>query len=271
MSQSLTVPLTTGGSAPVVLPMVGLGLYRVRDDQAAELVQTAFELGYRGIDTAQLYDNEEGVGRALAGSAMLRDQIFVTSKLGNDDHGYNPTMRAFDATMRRLGPAMFDYLDLYLIHWPCPDQDQYVASWQAMRSLRQSGQVRAVGVSNFDVDQLRRLADETGEMPSLNQVKLNPWNQQRSLREFHAEHGIVTQAWAPLARAGGRLEDPVIVQIAAEQDRTPAQVVLRWHLQHSIVVIPKSGSPVRLAENIDLFDFELDQDQMSRVDGLDKT
>ncbi|HEY8373857.1 MAG TPA: aldo/keto reductase [Pseudonocardiaceae bacterium] len=249
----------------VQMPQLGFGVWQVPDDQATEAVSTALEAGYRSIDTAAIYGNEEGVGRAIASSGLPREELFVTTKLWNSDQGYDSTLRAFDASLARLG---LDYVDLYLIHWPVPSRDRYVDTWRAFEKLLSDGRVRAIGVSNFHIPHLQRLLDETGTVPVINQIELHPGLQQDELRAFHAEHGIATEAWSPLAQGGEVLRNPVITEIAARHGRTPAQVVLRWHLQLGNVVIPKSVTPSRIRENIDVFGFELSQDDMTAIAGL---
>jgi len=224
-------------------------------------------VGYRSIDTARLYGNEEGVGRAIAATELPRDDLFITTKVWNDDHGFDSTLAAFDASMGRLG---LDVLDLFLIHWPTPARDRYVDTWKALLKLRDDGRVRAVGVCNFEVEHLQRLHDETGELPAINQVELHPYLQQAALREFHAANGILTEAWSPLASGGSVLGDEVVRRIAAKHGVTPAQAILRWHLQLGNVVIPKSVTPSRIAENFDVFGFELDDDDLAAFAPLDR-
>lgn len=251
----------------VRMPQLGIGVWRASDREADDSVTEALRLGYRSIDTAAMYGNEPGVGRAVAASGVPRDQLFVTTKLNNPDHGYDPALRAFDASLSRLG---FDYVDLYLIHWPQPRQNRYVETWRALEKLYADGRTRAVGVSNFQIAHLRRLLDETDVVPALNQIELHPYLAQSQLRAFHAEHGIATEAWSPLAKGGALLRDQVITTLAAKYDRTPAQVVLRWHIQHGNVVIPKSVHAERIAENFDVFGFELATDDMAAIDDLDR-
>lgn len=249
----------------VSMPQLGFGVWQVADDVAEEAVATAIEVGYRSIDTAKLYANEGGVGRAVRASGLAREELFITTKLWNNEHAYDAALRAFDASMDRLG---LDVLDLYLIHWPVPSQGRYLDAWRALERLHADGRVRAIGVSNFTVATLERLFAETGVVPAVNQIELHPRLAQRELRAFHAKHGIATEAWSPLGQ-GRLLGDPVLAEIAAAVGRTPAQVVLRWHLQLGNVVIPKSVTPARIAENFAVFDFTLDDDQLAAIDSLD--
>lgn len=248
----------------VEIPQLGFGVYKVPQDEVEAAVATALEVGYRHIDTAKLYDNEEGVGRAVRSSGIPRDEIFVTTKIWNDDHGYDETLAAFDASMARLG---LDVLDLLLIHWPCPGQDRYVETWRALERLQSNGRVRSIGVSNFHVHHLHRLLAETSVVPSINQVELHPLLPQDELRMFDTAHGIVTEAWSPLAR-GALLDDPSIGAIAARIGRTPTQVVIAWHLALGNVVIPKSVTPSRIAENFDVLDIELTDDDVAAITGI---
>ncbi|WP_207401107.1 aldo/keto reductase [Actinomadura roseirufa] len=249
------------------MPQLGFGVFQVPDEEAETAVRTALELGYRSIDTASAYQNEEGVGRALRASGVPREELFVTTKLWNSDQGYDSALRAFDASLDRLG---LEYLDLYLIHWPTPGRGAYTETWRAFEWLKAGGRVRSIGVSNFTVETLGRLLEETEVVPVVNQVELHPYFQQDGLRVFHREHGIHTEAWAPLGQGRGLLDDPALARVAAAHGRTPAQVVLRWHLQLGNVVIPKSATPSRIAENIDVFGFELSTDDMKALAELDK-
>jgi 2,5-diketo-D-gluconate reductase A len=251
----------------VEMPQLGYGVWQVPDAEAEQAVSTALEAGYRSIDTAAIYGNEEGTGKAINGSGVPREDIFVTTKLWNGDQGYDATLRAFDTSLRKLG---LDYVDLYLIHWPLPAKDRYVDTYKAFEKLYADGRVRAIGVSNFLPEHLRRLIDETSVLPAVNQIELHPHLQQRAAREFHAEQGIATEAWSPLGQGKGLLEVPAIVAIAQKHDRTPAQVVLRWHLQLGNVVIPKSVTPSRIQENIDVFDFSLDTEDLAAISALNE-
>ena len=266
-SATTTVPTVAlrAGAASVEMPQLGFGVWQVPDDEATPAVKAALETGYRSIDTAAIYGNEAGVGRALAESDVAREDVFVTTKVWNADQGYDATLKAFDASVDKLGSAP----DLYLIHWPRPDLDAYVDTYRALQQLREDGRVRAVGVCNFNIDHLQRVHDELGEFPAINQIELHPLMQQAQLREFHAANGIHTEAWSPLAQGGELLADPVIAEIAKKAGRTPAQVILRWHLQLGNVVIPKSVTPERIAANFDVTGFELDDEDLSAIAGLD--
>ncbi|MCW5830884.1 MAG: aldo/keto reductase [Labilithrix sp.] len=249
------------------IPPVGFGTWPLDDDQAERAVTQAIRLGYRLIDTAARYENETGVGRALRGAEVAREQLFVTTKLRGRDHGFDATLRAFDASLGKLG---LDYVDHYLIHWPLPARGLYVESWKAMVRLRKDGRVRSLGVSNFEPEHLTRLIDETGVVPAINQIELHPAFAQPALRAFHAQHGIVTEAWGPLGRGRGYLDSPALVQIAERVGRSAAQVVLRWHLELGNVVIPKSSDPGRMAQNLALFDFALDDEALTALGALDR-
>lgn len=262
-----TVSLTTP-TVPLEMPQLGFGVWQVPDDEVDRVLDVALHTGYRSIDTATVYGNEAGVGRALRATDVPRDQIVVTTKVWNDDQGTAKTRAAFEASMDRLG---LDVIDLYLIHWPVPRQDRFADTWRAMRRLRDDGLVRAIGVCNFGVSQLQRLYDETGEWPAINQVELHPYLTQAQLRAFHEERGIVTEAWSPLASGGSVLGDPVVTGIAAAHGVTPAQAIIRWHLQLGTVVIPKSVTPSRIAENFDVFGFELTGAELAAISALDRS
>lgn len=262
-----TVPLRAG-EGTVSIPQLGFGVWQVPDDEVAPAVETALSDGYRHIDTAKAYENEAGVGRALAASDVPRDEVFVTTKLWNSDQGYDQTLAAFAESHDKLGANT--PVDLYLIHWPVPQKDAYVETFKALLKLRDEGKIRVAGVCNFEVEHLQRLKDETGEFPAINQIELHPLLQQKQLRGFHAANDIVTEAWSPLASGGDVLQDETIAQIATKHGKTPAQVILRWHLQLGNVVIPKSVTPSRIAENFDIFDFELDADDLAAIEKLDQ-
>ncbi|MFC5817733.1 aldo/keto reductase [Nonomuraea harbinensis] len=247
----------------VEIPQLGLGVWKVTDDEAERTVLTALEAGYRHIDTATLYRNEEGVGRAVRASGIPREKLFVTTKLWNSDH--DRVERAFDESLARLG---LDHVDLYLIHWPAPKQNKYVQAWRGLEKIYRDGRARAIGVSNFTVGTLTRLMDETDIVPSINQIELHPYFQQHEMREFHDKNGILTEAWSPLGSGRGLLEDPALAVLSDKHNRTPAQIVLRWHIQIGNVVIPKSVTPSRIKENIDVFDFILDREDMAAIGAM---
>lgn len=245
-------------------PRVGFGVWQIENDVVTPAVQTAIESGYRLIDTAAIYGNEEGVGRAIKTCGLDRKDLFITTKLWNDRHGYDETMAAFNESMDKLG---LDYVDLYLIHWPAPKIGLYVKSWKALIQLRDEGRIKSIGVSNFNQNHLETLLDETGVLPVVNQIELNPRFQQPELREFHAQHNIVTESWSPLGH-GLLWDNPVLTKIAQKHKRSLAQVVLRWHVQLDCMVIPKSVNPERMRENLALFDFSLDEQDMVEITAL---
>ena len=261
-----TIDLRAPGG-PVPIPQLGFGVWQVPEDGVRDAVAEALRVGYRHIDTARIYDNESGTGEAIAASGIPREDIFVTTKVWNDDQGRERTLAAFDASMARLG---LDYLDLFLIHWAAPGRRQYAETWETLLELRGTGRVRAVGVSNFHASHLQDAYDRTGEWPAINQIELHPYLQQRELRAFHAEHGIVTEAWSPLASGKDVLEDPVIATIADKHQITPAQAILGWHLAIGNVVIPKSVAPRRIAENFGSVDVVLDGDDLAAIESLDR-
>ena len=258
-----TVTLTHGAR----MPRLGLGTWPLDDQAVAPVVEWAVGLGYRLIDTAHNYGNERGVGAGLRASGVPREELFVTTKFNKRSHSVRGVRRAAQDSVRRMGVG---YLDLLLIHWPNPWRDRYVAAWQGLIELLKDGQVRAIGVSNFKATHLDRLLDETGVVPDVNQIQLDPRLGRAEIRDYHARHGIVTEAWSPLGADTGLLTDPVITRIAAEHGRTPAQIVLRWHLDLGLVVVPKSSSAARLAENIDVFDIALTPAQLADITALDR-
>ncbi|MGP7818944.1 aldo/keto reductase [Niallia sp. 01092] len=247
----------------VQIPQLGLGVYLVEEGKTiVDTVKTAIQLGYRSIDTAAFYANEEGVGQAIKESAIAREELFITTKLWNDDHGYDATLNAFETSLKKLD---LEYIDLYLIHWP--GKDKYIESWKAFERLYEEGLVKAIGVSNFHEHHLERLMANANEKPTVNQVELHPRLAQEELRQYCKEKDIKVEAWSPLAR-GQLLNEPTIKYIANKHGKSPAQIILRWHLQNDIIVIPKSVSPTRLKENADIFDFQLSMDEMNQIDQL---
>ncbi|MFF0765185.1 aldo/keto reductase [Streptomyces sp. NPDC003737] len=262
MTSVPTVTLNNGEK----IPQLGFGVFQVPDEETTAAVASALEAGYRSIDTAAIYGNESGVGKALSVAGVPREDLFITTKLWNADQGYDATLKAFDASLAKLG---LEYIDLYLIHWPTPARDLYRDSWRAIEKLVADGRVRTPGVSNFQPAHLRRLVDGASLLPAVNQIELHPGLQQTELRAVHAELGIVTEAWSPLAQ-GAVLGDDAITTVARRHDKSPAQVVLRWHLQLGNVVIPKSVTPARIRENLDVFDFTLSDDEMAAIATLDR-
>jgi 2,5-diketo-D-gluconate reductase A len=244
------------------IPQLGFGVFQIPQDETETAVRTALDVGYRLIDTAQGYQNEEGVGAAIEVAGIPRGELFITTKLTNSEQGHDQTLAAFDESMRKLG---MDVLDLFLIHWPIPMFDLYAETWRAFVRLQQEGRVRSIGVSNFEVEHIERIMSETGVVPAVNQIELHPELPQEELRAFHAEHKILTQSWGPLGQGKGLLENRHVVEVAERKSRTPAQVVLRWHLQLGNLVIPKSVTPSRIKENFDVFDFELEDADMTSM------
>jgi len=262
MSDQSTILFHDGNS----IPQVGLGVWRTPNDTAVTAVQAALSAGYRHVDTAAVYENEDGVGEGIRASGIARSEIFLTTKLWNADQGYDSTLKAFDASLKRLGT---DYVDLYLIHWPAPKRDQYVDTWKAFIQLQKEGRARSIGVSNFHPEHLQRLIDETGVTPVINQIELHPDFPQKENRAYHEKHRIVTESWSPLGQ-GTLLENQVVGKVAAKHGRTPAQVIIRWHIDNGLVVIPKSVTPSRIEENFKVFDFRLDAEDMAAFADLEK-
>jgi diketogulonate reductase-like aldo/keto reductase len=250
----------------VSMPQLGFGVFQVPDAETETAVTTALEVGYRSIDTAAAYGNEAGVGAAIAKSGIPRKDLFITTKLWNSDHGYDSTLRAFDKSLDLLG---LDQLDLYLIHWPRPKADKFVETWRAFEKLLADGRTRAIGVSNFQPAHLRRVLDETGTVPAVNQIELHPYLTQAEPRAFHEQHKIATESWSPLAKGGDLLKEPLITSLAEKYARTAAQIVLRWHVQLGNVVIPKSVTPSRVKENFEIWDFELADDDVEGITAMD--
>jgi 2,5-diketo-D-gluconate reductase A len=261
MSEQTTITLNDGNA----IPQIGLGVWRTEAEVAPKAVKAAIEAGYRHIDTAAAYQNEGGVGEGIRAAGVDRADIFVTTKLWNDAQGYDSTLKAFDDSMKRL---QLDTLDLYLIHWPAPKKGLYVDTWRAFVKLKEEGRIRSIGVSNFEREHLDRIIGETGVTPVINQIELHPRFQQQAMRRHHAELGIATESWSPLGQ-GGLLSDPVIGQIAQKHAKTPAQIIIRWHIDNGLVVIPKSVTPNRIIENVDVFGFKLDADDLSKMAALD--
>jgi 2,5-diketo-D-gluconate reductase A len=261
VTQQTHLTLNDGGA----IPQVGLGVWQTPNDSAVDVVRTALDAGYRHIDTAAAYRNEKGVGEGLRASGLDRAEVFVTTKLWNDNQGYDETLIAAEKSLGRLG---LDYLDLYLIHWPAPRKDRYVETWKAFVRLKEEGRVKSIGVSNFGPEHLDRIIGETGAAPVINQVELHPRFQQRALREANAKRGVLTQSWSPLGQ-GQLLSDPVIAGVAAKHGKTPAQVIVRWHVDSGLVVIPKSVTPQRIVQNFGVFDFQLDDEDKAAIAALD--
>ena len=264
MSDVPTIELNDGRA----IPQLGFGVFQIPPEETAEAVRQALEAGYRHIDTAEMYGNEKEVGEAIRASGLDREDVFVTSKLNNGEHRPDDARRAFDGTLSALG---FDQVDLFLIHWPLPTlyDGDYVSTWRTLEEFKADGRATSIGVSNFQVAHLERLAAETDTVPAVNQIELHPYFQNEEVRRYGESHGIATEAWSPIAQ-GDVLDDPVITEIAEKTGRTPAQVVLRWHIQRRSIVFPKSVTPDRISENFELFDFELDQDDITRIDSLDR-
>jgi 2,5-diketo-D-gluconate reductase A len=250
------------------IPQLGFGVFQIPPAETARAVLLALEAGYRHIDTAEMYGNEKEVGEAVRASGLDRSEVFVTSKLNNGFHRPDDAREAFEGTLAALG---FDYVDLFLIHWPLPTlyDGDYVSTWKTLEEFKADGRSRSIGVSNFQVAHLERLAAETGTVPAVNQIEAHPYFQNNEVRTYGEARGIATEAWSPIAQ-GAVLDDPVILAIAGELRRTPAQVVLRWHIQRDSIVFPKSTTPARIEENIQLFDFALDADQVAKIDALDR-
>ncbi|SMG40472.1 aldo/keto reductase [Agreia pratensis] len=260
-----SVPLVTLNDGNTI-PQLGFGVFKVDPDKTSRIVADAFEVGYRHIDTAKIYGNEEGVGHAIKTSGIDRDELFITTKLWNADQGYESGLEAFEKSLGRL---QLDYVDLYLIHWPAPANDNYVDAWKALEKIRESGRAKSIGVSNFTVEHLTRLLGETDVVPAVNQIELHPEFQQREITAFGREHGIATEAWSPLAQ-GALLKEPNVQEIAEAHGKSLAQVILRWHIQQGNIIFPKSNNRERIEENFDIFDFELSDDEQASITALEK-
>ena len=264
MTNATEVPAITLHDG-VEIPQLGFGVFQIPPEETQEKVEEALRVGYRHVDTAAAYRNEAGVGSAIAASGVRREDVFVTTKLWNSEQGYDSTLRAFEQSVERLGTG---HVDLYLIHWPQPGRDLFLDTWRAFERIKEEGGTRSIGVSNFRIEDLERIEAEAEQRPTVNQIELHPRLQQAELRSWLAEHEIATEAWSPLAQ-GELLEDGTIETVAAHHDRTPAQVILRWHLQLGNVVIPKSSNPERIRQNFEVFDFELSEDDMAALERLD--
>jgi 2,5-diketo-D-gluconate reductase A len=264
MTNATEVPVLTLHDG-VEMPQLGFGVFQIPPEETQEKVEEALAVGYRHVDTAAAYRNEAGVGAAIAAAGVPREEVFVATKLWNSAQGYDSTLQAFEKSIGRLGT---DHVDLYLIHWPLPSRDLYLDTWRAFERIKEEGGARSIGVSNFRVEDLERLEAEAEQRPTVNQIELHPRLQQAELRAWHADHDVVTEAWSPLAQ-GELLEEETIATIAAHHERSPAQVILRWHLQLGNVVIPKSATPERIRENFELFDFALSEDDMAAIERLD--
>ncbi|PPF65347.1 2,5-diketo-D-gluconic acid reductase [Clavibacter michiganensis] len=260
-----SVPLVTLNDGNTI-PQLGFGVFKVDPNKTSRIVRDAFEVGYRHIDTAKIYGNEEGVGHAIKTSGIDRDELFITTKLWNADQGYESGLEAFEKSLGRL---QLDYVDLYLIHWPAPANDNYVDAWKALEKIRESGRAKSIGVSNFTVDHLTRLLGETDVVPAVNQIELHPEFQQREITAFGREHGIATEAWSPLAQ-GALLKEPNVQEIAEAHGKSLAQVILRWHIQQGNIIFPKSNNRERIEENFQIFDFELSDDEQASITALEK-
>lgn len=261
MTDQLFITLNDGAR----IPQVGLGVWQTPNDEAAPAVKAALDAGYRHVDTAAVYENEEGVGEGIRQSGLSRSDIFLTTKLWNNDQGYEQTLKAFEASLKRLGT---DYVDVYLIHWPSAHRGLFVDTWKALVKLKEEGRAKSIGVSNFYPEHIERIVAETGVTPVINQIELHPDFQQRETRAFHEKHKIATQSWSPLGQ-GKLLGHPVIAEIAQKLGRTPAQVIIRWHIDNGLVVIPKSVTPSRIVENFKVFDFQLSPEDLQKLNGLD--
>jgi 2,5-diketo-D-gluconate reductase A len=262
MAQVPNIRLNSG----VEIPQFGFGVFQIDPADVGPALGTAFEAGYRHVDTAQMYRNETEVGQAIAASGLRRDEVFVTTKLDNDRHGHDEAVAALGESLERLG---LDHVDLFLVHWPRPSEDRYVETWKGFEKLAADGQARTIGVSNFQIPHVERLAAETGTVPAVNQIELHPHLPQEELRAYHREHGIATEAWSPIGQGGDLLRDERLVGLAEKYGKTPAQIVLRWHIELGNIVFPKSVTPARIRENIDVFDIELAPADMATIGELD--
>lgn len=251
----------------VEIPQLGYGVYKIPEHDIVQATLTALESGYRSIDTAQYYQNEQGVGKAIKTSQIPREELFITSKVWNSHQGYNKTIEAFEMSMDKLG---LERLDMYLVHWPAPEHDLYIETYEALEKLHKDGRIRAIGVCNFEIEHLKRLLDTCEIQPVVNQIECHPYLQQNELKTFCKEQDIFIESWAPLKRGGTLFQEDIIRELANKHNKTPAQIVLRWHIQEGSIAIPKSVTPSRIKENIDIFDFELTEEDMINIGTLDR-
>jgi 2,5-diketo-D-gluconate reductase A len=264
MTDAPPIPLNDGNA----IPQLGFGVWRLEEAEAPRVVGAAIDAGYRHIDTAQGYENEAGVGQAIRSASVSRDELFITSKLRNGHQGYDRALTSLDESLERL---QLDYLDLFLIHWPAPKHDRYVETWSALVEAQKSGKVKSIGVSNFLPEHLQRIIDETGVAPAVNQLELHPAYQQRDIREFHRDRDIQIECYSPLGgKDTGLFENPAIVEIGEKYGKSPAQVIIRWHVQQNLIVLPKSSQPERAAENFDVWDFTLSAEDVAQIDRMDR-
>ena len=248
------------------IPQLGYGLWQVKDEDVEKLVSEAFRIGYRSIDSAQIYGNEEGLGRAIKASNLSRSEMYITTKIWNAEQGHASTLKSFEVSMKKL---RLDHLDLLLIHWPAPKKNLYTETWKALIELKNSGRVKSIGVSNFNIDHLERIIDATGVIPSINQIEVHPYFQRHDLREYHDKMGIKTEAWSPLGQ-GHVIDDPAIASIGKKHHKSSAQIILRWHMESGLIAIPKTTTVSRIKENFDIFDFKLDSEDMQKIAKLNK-
>ena len=248
------------------IPTLGFGTWKIQDNEAPNVIEEALAAGYRLIDTASIYANEVGVGIGIRQSSLKREELFLTTKVWNSDHGYDATLRAMEASLNRLKVS---YVDLYLIHWPGVNSEKYIPTWKALERLRREGLARSIGVSNLTISHLERLISETGIVPAVNQIELHPYFQQKELRAFHEKHKIVTESWSPLAR-GNFIQDKVIIKLSEKYQKSWAQIVLRWHYENGLIAIPKSINSIRILENLNIFDFNLDPHDLENMNQLDR-